>query len=150
MVIISSGRIPLENCKQDAFYCQWDNCKTFNNTISMKFLSYRIREYFIHAGAGVHIIRLEVSNCDRSRIGDLASGFFSTSRFLVEELPMTGAEPSDSNNFIPIWHHCTVPNLNDPYDNGTINGTRCSFTKKGNDTDIMVSWDGSVRVLNCM
>ncbi|XP_065888407.1 uncharacterized protein [Dysidea avara] len=100
-------------------------------------------------GAGMHSIRLEVSNCDGSRIADLASGFFSTSRFLIEELPMTGAEPSDSDNFTPVWHHCVVPDLNDPRDNGTINDTECSFTKKGNDTDIMVSWDGSVRVLHC-
>jgi len=107
------------------------------------------RKYFIHLGSGFLTIRLVVANCEGTFISDLASGFYSTSRFLVEELPVPGAEPSNSDNYIPIWHHCTVNDLNDPYDNGSINATSCSFNKKGDDTDIMVSWDGSVRVLNC-
>ena len=106
-------------------------------------------------GAGVHSISLHVSNCENARISDLASGFYSTSRFLVEELPPPGVDLNSritfnpSYNYVPIWHQCSVPGLNYADDNGTINATECVFTKKGSDTDIVVSWDGSVRVLHC-
>lgn len=120
-------------------------------------------------GAGVHSIRLEVGNCPGSRITDLASGFFSTSRFLVEELPVPTTAPRmsdssgggflpivpnvqvvpDPDEYYPIWHHCTVPDLNDPKDSGSIDRTECPFVKMGDDTHIRVSWDGSLRVVNC-
>ena len=37
--------------------------------------------------AGRHVIKLEVGNCDLYRITNTASGFYSSSRFIVEEVP---------------------------------------------------------------
>lgn len=37
--------------------------------------------------SGIHLIRLEVGNCPGSQISNTASGFFSTSRLIVEEIP---------------------------------------------------------------
>ena len=38
-------------------------------------------------GAGKHFIALQVGNCDNSRIANSATGFGSSSRIIVEELP---------------------------------------------------------------
>ena len=123
---------------------------------------------YCHTGAGVYSIRLEVGQCLGYPIGDLATGFFSTSRFLVEELPMPTTtqisyssgggflptEPSalvvpDPEVYHPIWHHCTVPNVDNPKDSGSIDETKCSFVKIEDNTDIMVSWDGNLGVESC-
>lgn len=113
-------------------------------------------------GAGKHTIRLEVSNCPRYPIADLATGFFSTSRFIIQELPSaqsplpliaispttsTTTQPTD--NYQPIWHHCVAPDLEEFIDNGTLNGTECTFMKKYDDTVVKVTWDGSLRVVSC-
>ena len=123
---------------------------------------------YCHTGAGIYSIRLEVGQCLGYPIGDLATGFFSTSRFLVEELPMPTTtqisyssgggflptEPSalvvpDPEVYHPIWHHCTVPNVDNPKDSGSIDETKCSFVKIEDNTDIMVSWDGNLGVESC-
>lgn len=120
-----------------------------------------------YTGAGNHTIRLEVSNCPGSPIADLATGFFSTSRFIIQELPdpqippppalplpvavpqPISIPPAPSDNYQPFWHHCVRPNLEEFIDNGTLNKTECTFVKRDNDTVVKVTWDGSLRVLSC-
>ena len=115
----------------------------------------------IHStGAGSHTIRLEVSNCPGSPISDLATGFFSTSRFIIQELPSAQSPPQPtpvvlppptptSDNYQPVWRHCIAAGLEEFIDNGTLNGTECSFIKRDDDTVVKVTWDGSLRVLDC-
>ena len=118
-------------------------------------------------GAGNHTIRLEVSNCPTSAISDLATGFYSTSRFIIQELPdpqvpppptlpgvviSTPPPPSSApptDNYQPIWRHCAKPNLEEFIDDGTLNGTECTFVKQSNDTVVKVTWDGNLRVVSC-
>ena len=121
--------------------------------------------YLHSAGAGKHTLRLEVSNCDGSPIADLATGFFSTSRFIIQELPSAQSPPlptialspsttispppAPSGNYQPLWRHCVAPNLDEFIDSGPLNGTECSFIKRDMDSIIKVTWDGNLRVLQC-
>ena len=112
------------------------------------------------AGAGNHT---EVSNCPRSPIADLGTGFFSTSRFIIQELPdpqvppvpppfvfvQTAPPPAPpTDNYQPIWCHCVKPSLEEFIHDGSLNGTECTFVKQANDTGtvVKVTWDGNLRV----
>ena len=130
---------------------QWLNCYYGDNCIP----------YIV---AGNHTIRLEVSNCPGSPISDLATGFYSNSRFIIQELPdpqvpppldiidLSPTPPSSAplnDTYQPIWRHCVKPGLEEGLDNGTLNETECTFVKSDNDTVVKVTWDGSLRVLDC-
>ena len=91
----------------------------------------------------------------------MATGFYSTSRFIIQELPgaqsppgVVGAAPPPSlsiptDSYQPLWRHCATPRLEEHIDEGALNGTECNFIKKYNDTVVKVTWDGSLRVIGC-
>jgi hypothetical protein len=102
---------------------------------------------------GPHNIKLEVGNCPGSGISNTASGFFSTSRIIVEEVPLATNPDVRNDTYHPNWEHCAIPAPipEGTRDIGPLNTLSCgsNLIKTHPDSALRVTFNGNIRLTDC-
>lgn len=102
---------------------------------------------------GDHNIKLEVGNCPGFLITNTASGFFSTSRMIVEEVPMANNFNVRRDRYHPNWDHCAFqpPIPEGSRDVGAIDTLTCgqNLNKTESESALKVTFNGNMRITDC-
>eukprot|EP00731_Ephydatia_muelleri_P009476 Em0005g62a len=97
-----------------------------------------------------HLVTFEVGNCEGSRIADAATGFLSTSRLIVEELPHSGYVDLDNTTlpYSPHWSFCPIPQAQTEASAGT-QGITCSMNKSADHSSLLLTFTGNMKLAGC-